>query len=135
MQKTRRQHYVPQCYLRRFCKGGERLFAFDKTTRKSFPTRVADIALQRDFYDLPEDLVEKACPGENIDVQFVEKSFGVEHFNTLQVMKCHRQVYCETNQFEQAEGVCRRFPEVCAQGQSRVQIIQREDLFGMLVSD
>jgi hypothetical protein len=324
MQKTMRQHYVPQCYLRRFCKEGQRFFAFDKITRKSFSTSVADIALQRNFYDLPEEPLKQAYPGEDIDVQLVEKAFshmegwskglfdellaeidrrgviprplrlqlapyviiqlfrtrlfrdrllettlktkellakqlveqkipgatkhveikvefdpslipvlhaqrffdedlvvelaaiinqhiwfvgvnptiqpyytsdhpvvkkanreqpgrsftglrspgieisfplssrhilvmlershfqhiakfdgraqvmdpiGVEHFNALQVMRCQRQVYCETNQFEQAESVCRRFPEVCVLDRSWVQIIQKDDLFGMLFSD
>ena len=61
--------------------------------------------------------------------------FGVEHFNALQVLKCHRQVYCEADQFEQAEGVCRRHPDACSPARPRVQIIQREDLYGIVVSD
>jgi uncharacterized protein DUF4238 len=324
VQKTIRQHTVPQCYLRRFCREGERLFAFDKTTRKSFPTNVADIAVQRYFYDLPEDHLKKACPGQNIDVQIVEKSFmqmegrskalfdelldaanrhgviprllrlhlapyiifqwlrtrlardhrlelmiktrealvnaylekknpeaakiveikvefdrtllplvqaqtffnearvaelaaiidrhiwfiglnktiqpyytsdhpvvkkanrehpgrsftglrspgieiafplsskhllvmlershfqkveeldgravpmnafGVEHFNALQVMKCHRQVYCEAEQFEQAEGVCRRYPEACSPERSTVEVSKSGGLLRILTLD
>lgn len=324
MQRTRRQHFVPQFYLRRFCKDGKGCFAFDKTTRTRFPARVSDIALQTDFYDLPGDLVKKACPGEDLDIQLVKKAFanvegwakpifdeilaaadrygiiprtlrlqlapyiilqllrtrlsrdllaemaqkfreaevnaylqekkpevakhvhiiveldpkvlpvmqagvffdedhilkmasiinqhiwfvginntiqpyytsdhpvvkkanrelpgrsfsglrspgielafpldsrhilvmlershfrnmakfdglaapmdpfGVEHFNSLQVVKCNRQVYCETDQFEQAEGVCRRYPDACSPGRSRVQGVQTENLFGMVVSD
>ncbi|HTU91364.1 MAG TPA: DUF4238 domain-containing protein, partial [Gemmataceae bacterium] len=61
MQKRKRQHYVPQSYLRRFCKDGQQLFAFDKTNRKSVQTSVANVALEHYFYDMPEDLVESAC--------------------------------------------------------------------------
>jgi hypothetical protein len=61
--------------------------------------------------------------------------FGVERYNVLQVMKCRRQVYCETNQFEQADGVCRRFPALCVHDRSRVQIVQTEDELRTLVID
>jgi hypothetical protein len=60
---------------------------------------------------------------------------GVEHFNALQVLKCHRQVYCETDEFEQAEGVCGRYPDACSPSRARVEIIQTANLFGILVSD
>ncbi len=53
MSTTKRQHYVPQSYLSRFARK-ERLFAFDKPSRSSYPTNVRDIAAERFFYDLPE---------------------------------------------------------------------------------
>jgi hypothetical protein len=315
---------VPRCYLARFCKDGQRLYAFDKSSRKSFLTSMMNVAQERYFYDMPEDLVAKTCPGLEIDVQFVEKSFSrmesvantllgevlagvdrdgiitrpqrlslapyivlqclrtrlqrdvilemkekfmqaiadahvrkqfpdvpedqyprieynqqllpivhaqqfydedavvqlsviinqhiwlvginrtvqpfytsdhpvakkanlhhpgrsfnglrspgieiafplssrhilvmlerthfkklerfdgravlmdpirVEHFNSLQVMKCHRQVYCEADQFEQAEGVCRRHPEMCSPDRPRVRVTQTDDLLGVLILD
>jgi hypothetical protein len=324
MQKAKRQHTVPRCYLARFCKDGQRLYAFDKTDQRSFLTSVMNVAQERYFYDMPADLVAKAFPGQEIDVQFVEKSFaqteglgnsllkevleyverkgvmarahrlslapyiivqwlrtrlhrdlllemkeklingikdelmrknfpevpqdqypsvefdkrflpvfhaqqffdedevvelaailnrhiwfvglnrtiqpyytsdhpvvkkanchhprqsfnglrspgieiafplssrhilvmlershfrklerldggafpmdafGVEHFNCLQVMKSHRQVYCESDQFEQAEGVCRRHPEMCEPGRPMVQVTQTDDLMRMLILD
>src|SRR5437870_4576837 len=76
MQKTKRQHMVPRSYLVRFCQDGERLFAFDKGTRKTFPTNVMNIAQERYFYDMLEDLAAKAYPDQNVDIQFVEKSFA-----------------------------------------------------------
>jgi hypothetical protein len=72
MQQTKRQHTVPRCYLARFCKDGQTIKAFDKTTRKSFSTNIMNVAQQRYFYDIPAELLEKACPGEAIDPQFVE---------------------------------------------------------------
>jgi hypothetical protein len=60
---------------------------------------------------------------------------GIEHFNSLQVMKCHRQVYCEADQFEQAQGVCQRHPEMCMPNRPRVQVTQTDDLLGVLVLD
>ena len=62
-------------------------------------------------------------------------AFGVEHFHSLQVLKCHRQVLCEADQFEQALGVCRRHPEACAPDRPRVEVIQIEDTIGLLFQD
>jgi hypothetical protein len=53
MSTIKRQHYVPQSYLSRFARK-ERLFAFNKPSRSSYPTNVRDIAAERFFYDLPE---------------------------------------------------------------------------------
>jgi hypothetical protein len=322
VQRTKRQHYVPQFYLRQFCPDGKGLFVFDKTTRRRFQASFSDIALEKEFYDMPGEVVAKACPGQNVDLQFVEKSFskmegwarpmfdelletvdrkgviprklrlnlapyiivqhmrtalsrrlfaemtkkqreaeanaylamkepeaaeavyvavdvaphvlpvlqaravfdenlvvglasiinhhiwfvgmnktiqpfytsdhpvakkaslkqpgrsfsgfrsrgvqiafplssrhvlvmlershfrhmakfdglarfmdpfGVEYFNTLQVLMCHKQVYCQKNEFEQAEGVCRLHPEACVADRPRVEAVQNGDVFGILV--
>jgi hypothetical protein len=59
-------------------------------------------------------------------------AFGVEHFNTLQVLRSNRWVYCEADQFEQAAGVCRRFPEVCDPKRKRVEVVRSGDVVGFL---
>jgi hypothetical protein len=47
------QHYVPQFLLRNFCAGAKpRIWAYDKSTGKSFETNVRNIAGEREFYDL-----------------------------------------------------------------------------------
>jgi hypothetical protein len=46
-------HYVPQFLLRNFCAGAKaKLWAYDKTTGKSFETNVRNIAGERHFYEL-----------------------------------------------------------------------------------
>jgi hypothetical protein len=60
---------------------------------------------------------------------------GVEHFNALQVLKCHRHVFCEANQFEQALGVCRQHPEACSSDRAKVRVVETDDRFGMLFQD
>lgn len=47
----KRQHSVPQCVLRNFMDGKERLAVFDKTTGKTFRTSPAGIAGEGGFYD------------------------------------------------------------------------------------
>jgi hypothetical protein len=56
--------------------------------------------------------------------------FGVERYNVLQVKRSTRQVFCSMKAFEQAEGVCRRFPEVCDPNRPRVRVEQKGDLIG-----
>jgi hypothetical protein len=49
-------------------------------------------------------------------------AFGVERYNQWQVKQSYRQVFCTKKEFEQAEGVCRRFPEVCDPERNRVNV-------------
>ena len=45
------QHYVPQFLLRNFCTGKKpKLWAYDKSTAKSFETNIQNVAGERDFY-------------------------------------------------------------------------------------
>ncbi len=72
MNTTKKQHYVPRSYLLRFSRRGK-LFAFDKSSGRSFPTNVKDVASERMFYDLP---ALDIALGE---LQALEKSFqGLE---------------------------------------------------------
>jgi Protein of unknown function (DUF4238) len=50
----------------------------------------------------------------------------VEYYNALQVRRCFRQVYCERDEFDQARGVCKRYPECCDPNRSRVKIVKAE---------
>src|SRR5262245_33251508 len=76
MKETKRQHTVPQSYLARFSRDGDRLFAFDKTTRKSFFTSTKNVTQERYFYDMPDDIVMEAFPERDCDLQFVEKALS-----------------------------------------------------------
>lgn len=69
MPRIKVEHYVPQCYLRRFTEDGRRLFVFDKATKRSFPSNIKNVAAERYFYDIPQD---DAPTG--VDVQIVEKA-------------------------------------------------------------
>ena len=51
MAKYRRQHYVPQSYLRRFSEDGSRVNVYDKVVRKSFVSNTRDVAQAPFFND------------------------------------------------------------------------------------
>src|SRR3954447_22384269 len=70
VQRVKNQHYVPQFYLKAFCADGKSLFVFDKATRCSFETGVANIASEQRFYDLPPG------PDGGGDSQVIEKTFS-----------------------------------------------------------
>lgn len=61
--ETRRQHMVPQSYLRRFTFNPtvkpkhQKIWAYDKMQRRVFPAAIADIAQERDFNDLPLEIL------------------------------------------------------------------------------
>jgi len=66
-QKTKKQHFVPRLYLKRFADDRHKLFVFDKTLFKSFSADIADIAQEKFFYDIPES-EESQKLGMNVQV-------------------------------------------------------------------
>ncbi len=56
--RTDVQHYVPRLLLRGFLReprAKEQVFVYDKHEDRSFPTNIANIAAEREFYDLVDD--------------------------------------------------------------------------------
>lgn len=76
MPKVKKQHYVPQFYLKRFTYDGERLFVFDKIAQKQRVANVKDIAHENYFYDIPMESLHEEVDVNNFDVQVVEKALG-----------------------------------------------------------
>jgi hypothetical protein len=60
---------------------------------------------------------------------------GVDHYNGLQALKSYRQVYCESDQFEQAIGVCDRHPSSCTPERQRMEITENDGLIESVVKD
>lgn len=56
MSKVKRQHYVPQFYLKQWHneKSNEQIYVYDKDTKKSYSTNIKGIASSNYFYDYPE---------------------------------------------------------------------------------
>jgi hypothetical protein len=72
MTNTKKQHYVPQLYLRKFSKNKKTLWVFDKILQKSYVANIGDVAQQRYFYDMPKSF-------ENLgvkDLQAIEKALA-----------------------------------------------------------
>lgn len=89
-EKTKKQHYVPQCYLKAWeVPGKHQVYVYDKEQQKSRINNIEDVASSRYFYDfslrdiLPKHALDKLLKNvEGIDVdvklQSVEKSLSIE---------------------------------------------------------
>lgn len=79
MGEYKKQHYVPQVYLRRFTADGEHLYVFDKLQQD--PARrirrggVRDIAHENDFYDIPVEVLKPEVRSGH-DRKMIEKLLG-----------------------------------------------------------
>lgn len=80
MSEAKRQHYVPQFYLRNFQTDQDGVWAFDKVTKKSFLTNTRAIANEPFFYEQNSDL-------DNDEYQSVEKALGVAEETFAPVLK------------------------------------------------
>jgi len=69
MTKIKKQHYVPQFYLRNFSSDGVTIQVYDKFTGKVFRANIKDVGSEKYFYDIPN--LEDELGVE----QFIEKYF------------------------------------------------------------
>ena len=86
MQRTKKQHYVPQAALRRFSQDGEKVFVYDKIKGEIRLANVRDVAQQRYFYDIPPEAIPPELEG-TLDRQMVEHTLGAleSDFNSVVV--------------------------------------------------
>ena len=87
-QKTKKQHIVPQCYLKAWLiPGKESLYVYDKKRNHFRPNNIADVASQRYFYDtdpinlLSVETLQKMLEGKialrpDADPQIIEHTFA-----------------------------------------------------------
>lgn len=77
-QEVKKQHLVPQNYLKRFTSKAGHLRIFDKFGLKRYGCQVKDAAEMNRFYDLPEDILPEGCYN---DKQIIERGLG--HYEGL----------------------------------------------------
>lgn len=59
MSQVKKQHYVPQFYLRRFANPKSQIHVYDKFGQKSFRANIRDIASARYFYNLSQEYISE----------------------------------------------------------------------------
>lgn len=72
-QRTERQHYVPQFYLRGFTNASGQMACYDKAANKVYPTSTQAAAQEPYFYEIPPGSFESV----NVPVNTVEKALSV----------------------------------------------------------
>ena len=73
MDNTKKEHYVPQTYLRRFASDIEQIYVFDKFTQKSFLASIRDVAQERYFYDFSSTAIPPELVSQGFDPKIVDK--------------------------------------------------------------
>jgi hypothetical protein len=80
MPDYKKQHFVPQSYLRRFSpdKGQKRVYVYDKAMKKSHGLLgIRGIANKSYFYDIPPDVIQSLSQNLNKDPHLEEKALQV----------------------------------------------------------
>ena len=81
MSDAKNHHYVPQAYLRSFADSNERLWAFNKDSRTSFPATIRNVGSETHFYT-------SDSMGEVMgDRLFVEKELGADEGKFAAVLR------------------------------------------------
>lgn len=75
--ENRKQHYVPQCYLRNFSPNNKNLYIYDKVVSRQYGKAVGNVAYKEYFYKLPEKFIENISDIPS-GTQFYEKEFFAE---------------------------------------------------------
>ena len=54
-----KEHYVPKCYLKRWCDKKERLYVFNKENNKCWKRNVIGVGCEGKYYDIPVEKLSK----------------------------------------------------------------------------
>lgn len=66
MTDTKKEHYVPRCYLKNFALENTKIKIFDKFKMQTREQRIMEVAMENYFYDLDfSELIQKAELDEN----------------------------------------------------------------------
>lgn len=81
MKAYRKQHYLPECYLKNFSFDGKGIFVYRKNLKENvFRQSISNIACEKNFYDIPEKYL---LPEYSDKVQYIEKDVFAGGFEKL----------------------------------------------------
>lgn len=79
--KNKKQHYVPQCYLRGFSGNGKGIFTYNKSLEKSFQIGIKDACQIEDFYKVHRKFVDEK-ERKQFDENYYETTFFAKQIRT-----------------------------------------------------
>lgn len=94
MPKVKRQHFIPEFYLKMFCFDNDQLWVYDKFTKQVFKTNVTNVAAESYFYDLPDSLTPKDINEQAIEITLsqIEDNFKNVLDEMLQMINTKRRI-------------------------------------------
>lgn len=76
MSQNKKQHYVPQFYLKKFSDNRKSVWAYDKVLGKVIQPSISNICCEKDLYTISDNMVRKsASDGNKINKYSFEKDF------------------------------------------------------------
>lgn len=105
MADTKKEHYVPRCYLKNFVLDNDRINVFDKFKTQIRPQKIMDIAMENYFYDIKfDELIQMAEKDkeEKIKNDLME-IVGVDNWES--VLDELDEKHIEKEFFSQLEGI------------------------------
>lgn len=115
--ENRKQHFIPQCYLKHFSSNKKNLFVYDKKSSKSFSSPIGNIAYKEFFYQLPEKFIknlDEIPSGTNYyEKEFFAKSIETKYSNLLGILTAKAKLWIANHQI--VEIISRQQKEILAQ--------------------
>ena len=105
MADTKKEHYVPRCYLKNFILENDKIKIFDKFKMQVREQRIMDIAMENYFYDIDfEELLQKAESDESEKIKTDLKDIvGTENWEDVKNVLDNKHI--EKNFFAPMEKV------------------------------
>lgn len=72
--KNKKQHFIPQCYLKCFSENDKSIWIYNKNCQKVYSQSISKTAFQDDFYKIPEKYIS-SIKNDDFDPNFFEKEF------------------------------------------------------------
>ena len=57
--QTKRQHYIPRCYLKWFSTGRKSIYAYDKKLSKAYDAPMMSVCFENNLYTISEEFVAR----------------------------------------------------------------------------
>lgn len=104
MSKVKRQHFVPQFYLRNFASSNGRTYVFDKFEQRIYASNIEKVAAVNYFYDVPqekvsafakeisEDLRNQGIEADEKAIVAVLSSQMVEQYLSVMEQRCSKVI-------------------------------------------
>ena len=87
----RRNHYIPECYLKGFSDNEKMVWIYNKKISKSYPKSVNDIFVEKDFYLIDESFIPEEGRGmisyKSIEYDFFAKQIESQYADFLKHVK------------------------------------------------
>ena len=73
----KKQHYIPQCYLKMFSDNNTHIWAYDKISKKSYGVLISDVCTANNFYTISDSFIKE---NNKLNPFTIEENFFAEEY-------------------------------------------------------